>query len=211
MAAKPQPVNTRDRLVEAARELFWDRGYEATSLGDVVRGAKANPGSLYYFFKTKEDLLLGVLERYSELLWPAVMEPAFKAVDDPMVRIFAVLEGYRQGLLKTDFARGCPIGSLSLEVGETSAKARVKIAANFDGWVSWVTKCLEDAGKQLPPDADRDALARFVLTVMEGAVMQARAYHSLEPFESAVRILGDYFSRLVAERAGTERRRSRHG
>ena len=205
--AKRQSTATRERLVAAARELFWDKGYTATSLGEVVGRAKANPGSLYYFFRTKEDLLLAVLDRYSELLWPAVMEPAFKAVDDPMVRIFAVLEGYRQGLLRTDFARGCPVGSLSLEVGEASAKARVKIAAHFDGWVSWVKKCLEDAGGQLPPDVDREALARFVLTIMEGAVMQARAFHSLEPFESAVRVLGDYFSRLVAEREGTRRRR----
>ena len=179
--------------------MFWDKGYEATSLGDVVKRAKANPGSLYYFFKTKEDLLLAVLDRYTELLWPAVIEPAFKAVDDPMVRIFAILEGYRQALIKTDFARGCPIGSLSLEVGEAFPIARGKIAFNFDGWVGWIRKCLDDAADQLPPEMDRAALARFVLTVMEGAVMQARAYHSLDPFDSAVVALRDYFSRLVAE------------
>lgn len=179
--------------------MFWERGYEATSLGDVVKRAKANPGSLYYFFKTKEDLLLAVLDRYTELLWPAVVEPAFKAVDDPMVRIFAILEGYRQGLMATEFARGCPIGSLSLEIGEALPAGREKIATNFDGWVGWVRKCLDDAGDQLPPETDRAALARFALTVMEGAVMQARAYHSLEPFDSAVEVLRDYLARLVTE------------
>lgn len=195
------------RLVEAARALFWEKGYEATSLGDVVKRAKANPGSLYYFFKTKEDLLLAVLDRYTELLWPAVVEPAFKAVDDPMVRIFAILEGYRQGLMTTEFARGCPIGSLSLEIGEALPRARGKIATNFDGWVGWVKKCLGDAGDQLPPETDRAALARFVLTVMEGAVMQARAYHSLEPFDSAVEVLRDYFSRLFVEGQAIRRRK----
>jgi TetR/AcrR family transcriptional regulator, transcriptional repressor for nem operon len=192
-------TSTRLRLIDAARELFWDKGYEATSLGDVVKRAKANPGSLYYFFKSKEDLLLAVLDRYTELLWPMVVEPAFKAVDDPMVRVFAVLEGYRQGLMRTDFARGCPIGSLALEIGEASPKAREKIAANFDGWIGWIRKCLDDAADQLPPETDRRALARFVLTVMEGAVMQARAYHSLEPFDAAVKMLGDYLARLTTE------------
>ena len=199
MSASPANTDTRARLVEAAQELFWNQGYEATSLGDVVKRAKANPGSLYYFFKTKEELLLGVLDRYSELLWPAVVEPAFKAVEDPMVRIFAILEGYRQGLLRTEFARGCPIGSLALEIGETSPRARQKIVVNFDGWTGWIRKCLDDAADQLPQETDRAALARFVLTVMEGAVMQARAYHSLEPFDSAIEVLRDYFSRLVAE------------
>ncbi len=193
--------------MEAARELFWEKGYEATSLGDVVKRAKANPGSLYYFFKSKEDLLLAVLDRYSELLWPAVMEPAFKAVDDPMVRIFIVLEGYRKALMASEFARGCPIGSLALEIGEAIPKAREKVAANFDGWRGWIQKCLDDAAHQLPPEIDRAALARFVLTVMEGAVMQARAYHSLEPFDSAVEVLRDYLSRLVVEAEAVRRRR----
>lgn len=199
MTAAAQSASTRARLVEAARDLFWEKGYEPTALSDVAKRAKANPGSLYYFFKTKEELLLAVLDRYKELLWPAVMEPAFKAVGDPMVRIFAILEGYRQGLLATEYARGCPIGSLSLEIGEALPGARAKIAANFDGWVSWINKCLDDAGDQLPPEVDRAALARFVLTVMEGAVMQARAYHSLEPFDSAVKVLGDYLARLATE------------
>ncbi len=205
-AAAPK-VSTRLRLIDAARTLFWEKGYEATSLGDVVKRAKANPGSLYYFFKTKEDLLLAVLDRYTELLWPVIVEPAFKAVDDPMVRIFAILEGYRQGLMATGFARGCPIGSLALEVGEAIPKAREKVAANFDGWVGWIRKCLDDAADQLPPETDRAALARFVLTVMEGAVMQGRAYHSLEPFDSAVEVLRDYLSRLVIEAQALGRRR----
>ena len=193
--------------MEAARELFWEKGYEPTSLGEVVKRAKANPGSLYYFFRTKEELLLAVLDRYSELLWPRVVEPAYKAVEDPVVRIFAILEGYRQGLIATKFTRGCPIGNLALEVGDSLPGAREKIAANFDGWVGWVRKCLDDAAEHLPPEVDRAALARFVLTVMEGAVMQARAYRSLEPFDSAVEVLRDYLSRLVAEGQLLRRRR----
>ncbi len=200
-------ASTRLRLVDAARALFWEKGFEATSLGDVVKRAKANPGSLYYFFKTKEQLLLAALDRYSELLWPMVVEPAFKVVDDPMVRIFTILEGYRQGLIATEFGRGCPIGNLALEVSEALPAAREKVAANFDGWVGWIRKCLDDAADQLPPETDRAVLARFVLTVMEGAVMQARAYHSLEPFDSAVEVLRDYFSRLVVEGQVTRGRR----
>ena len=65
--------------------------------------------------------------------------------------------------------------------------------------MGWIKKCLDDAGERLPPEVDRQALAQFVLTVMEGAVMQARAHRSLEPFEGAVRVLGDYLARLVNE------------
>ena len=53
---------TRDKLVEVARQLFLAKGYEATGIAEILREAGVNSGSLYYFFKTKEDLLLAVLD-----------------------------------------------------------------------------------------------------------------------------------------------------
>ncbi len=194
-------LSTRDRLVEAARLLFWEQGYEATSLQDVVERAKAKAGSLYYFFRTKEQLLLAVLDRYLEMLWPAVIEPAFARASDPIERIFAILDGYRQGLVYTGFAGGCPIGNLALEVCDDHPRAREKIAQNFEGWRKWIRKCLDDAAGRLPANLDRERLAVFVLTVMEGAVMQTRAHRSLEPYDASVEQLRDYINRLLAEGA----------
>jgi len=193
--------STKERVVEAARVLFWEKGFETTSLQDVTQKANVRAGSLYYVFRTKEELLLAVLDRYVDLLWPAVIEPAFAREPDPIERIFAILGGYRQGLILTGFAHGCPIGNLALEVSDEHPRAREKIARNFEGWRSWIRKCLEEAGGQLPSSVDRERLAIFVLTVMEGAVMQARAHHALEQFDASVAELRDYFNRLLAEGA----------
>ena len=192
---------TRGKLVEAARRLFWEGGYEATSLQDVVRRARVKSGSLYYFFRTKEDLLLAVLDHYVELLWPAVIEPAFGRTADPIERIFSILTGYREGLIYTGFSHGCPIGNLALEVSDELPRARERIARNFAGWRKWIRKCLEGASERLPAKVDSERLATFVLTVMEGAVMQARAHHSLEQFDSSVAELREYFNRLLEEGA----------
>jgi len=196
---------TKQRLAEAARRLFWEKGYESTSLQEVVERAGVRAGSLYYFFRTKEELLLAVLDNYVDMLWPAVIEPAFSRATDPMERIFAILEGYRQGLIYTGFAHGCPIGNLALEVSDEYPRAREKIAKNFEGWRTWIRKCLENAAERLPVNLDRQRMATFVLTVMEGAVMQARAEHSLKPFDASVEQLRDYFNRLLAEAATGER------
>ncbi|HEV2495623.1 MAG TPA: TetR/AcrR family transcriptional regulator [Terriglobia bacterium] len=198
---------TKERVVETARVLFWEKGYETTTLQDVTQKANVKSGSLYYLFRTKEDLLLAVLDRYVDLLWPAVIEPAFSREHDPIERIFAILGGYRQGLIYTGFAHGCPIGNLALEVSDEHPRAREKIAKNFEGWRSWIRKCLEEAGDHLPVGVDRERLAIFVLTVMEGAVMQARAHHALEQFDASVAELRDYFNRLLTE-ATRERRPS---
>ena len=198
-ATKP---SSRERILEAARELFWVNGYEATSVAEILEKAGVNSGSLYHYFESKEELLLAVLDTYKEMLYPAVIEPAFQVADDPIERIFAVLEGYRRGLLYTVFTGGCPIGNLALEVGDHHAEARKRIAENFDGWVGWMRRCLDDAAGRLPGHVDRAQLAQFILTVMEGAVMQSRAHAGIEPFDAAVAHLRDYFSRLLAEGAG---------
>lgn len=187
---------TRERITEAARELFWERGYEATAVADILERAQANSGSFYYFFKSKEQLLEAVLDGYIKLLYPAVMNPAFAQSGDPIERVFAVLDGYRRGLEVTGCTFACPIGRLALEIPPAQATVHSRIAQNFTGWKDAIRSCLDAAGPRLPADIDRPKLANFVLTVMEGAVMQARAYRSFEPYDASVEMLRDYFNRL---------------
>lgn len=195
------PSGTRDRLVEKATELFWENGYTATGVAQILKAADARSGSLYYFFPTKEDLLVAVLERYKTMLWPIVIDPVFNRVADPIERVFGILDGYRRMLIITECQKGCPIGNLALEVSDQYPTVRKLIAENFTGWRNAVKLCLDDAADRLPADTDREQLAAFVLTVMEGGLMQARAYKSLEPFEWAVSQLRDYFDRLLNEAA----------
>src|SRR5262249_55458442 len=115
--------STRDRLVEAARTLFWKHGYASTGIAQILKDADAGSGSLYHFFPTKEHLLRSVLEWYRETLWPAVVQPVFDRVSDPVERIFGILDGYRRGLLMTDFQLGCPIGNLALELAGSQSAA----------------------------------------------------------------------------------------
>jgi AcrR family transcriptional regulator len=192
-------TDTRQRLVDAAMRLFWEKGYRSTSIQDILGRAEANSGSLYHFFPTKQDLLVAVLERYREGIGPMLLEPAWEGVEDPLERVFALLALYRRLLVETDCFYGCPIGSLALELHEPDPPVREMLAVNFDGWVGAVEGCLEEAGDRLPDDVDRHELAVFVLTTMEGGVMQARTHRSPEPFDASVARLRDYFDRLEAQ------------
>lgn len=189
-------VTTRERLVEAARDLFWERGYGATSLADILDRADVNSGSLYYLFRNKEDLLLAVLESYKGLLRPVVIDPAMRLTSDPVERVFAVFGVYRALLVKSSFRTGCPIGNLALELGEAPERVRRLLAANFEGWCAGIEGLLKDAGDRFAAGFDAAAFARFALTVMEGAVMQARTHQNIEAFDECVGQLRDYLSRL---------------
>ena len=73
------------------------------------------------------------------------------------------------------------------------------LAQNFEGWLDAIEGCLNEAGDRLPVDIDRRELAGFVLTVMEGAVMQARTYRDVRRFDGSVRQLRTYFDTLLGE------------
>ncbi|HEY6330915.1 MAG TPA: TetR/AcrR family transcriptional regulator [Blastocatellia bacterium] len=195
------PTQTKEKIVDAAMYLFWERGYNATAIADILERAQANSGSFYYFFKSKEALLNAVLDRYLESLDAIIVAPVFEKMADPIERIFGILAGYRERVIMTNYTYGCPLGRLVLEIDPGNLSARQKLAANFTAWVSVIQRCLIDAKNRLQRDINVNDLAQFVLTVMEGAVMQSRAHGSIEPFDASVSQLRNYFERLLV--AGT--------
>ena len=190
-------TQTRERIVDAAMFLFWERGYNATAVADILDRAQANSGSFYYFFKSKEALLDAVLDRYLNSLEEIIVAPVFEKEPDPIARIFGILAGYRDRVVQTNYTYGCPLGRLVLEIDPANESARPRLAANFDAWVGVINRCLTDAESRLPADLNLNDLAQFVLTVMEGAVMQSRAHGSIQPFDASISQLKCYFDRLL--------------
>ncbi len=182
----------------AAMDLFWTKGFNSTSIADILSRTQLNAGSLYHVFPGKQDVLIAVLEAYRDGLYENLVDPAWEGVDDPIERIFALLARYRWLILETDCTYGCPIGSLALELHEADPVVRDLLAVNFTGWVGAIVRCLDDAGQRLPADVDKQALAEFVLTTMEGGVMQARTHRDVGYFDRGVSALRDHFDMLLA-------------
>ena len=198
------PNDTRLRILDVAARLFHEQGYAATGVATILREAEVRSGSLYYFFQSKERVLQGVLERYLERLEPEIMAPVAAAIDDPIERVFELLGRYRQFLEESGCTRGCPVGNLALELADDHPEIRGLIDRNFDNWIGVVTLWLEQAGDRLPEEAHRRDLAVFVLTVMQGGLMQSRAAGSTRPFEQGADQLRAYFDLLQA-RANQQR------
>jgi TetR/AcrR family transcriptional regulator, transcriptional repressor for nem operon len=189
--------NTRARIVEAAMELFWLKGFGSTSIADILSRSQVNSGSLYHFFPGKQDLLIAVLEAYRDGIGPMLLEPAWAGVADPVDKLFALLGSYRRAIVETGCEYGCPIGSIALELHEPDPAVRDLLAANFDAWVEAVERCLGEAADRFQPDTDLRAVAELALNVMEGGVMQARTYRDVGYFDRAVEQLRNYVNILV--------------
>ena len=197
-------ADTRSRIVMTALELFWEKGYQSTSIADILSRTQVHSGSLYHFFPGKQDVLAAVLEAYRDGIEEWLLAPAWSGIDDPIERIFALLAGYRTQLVTTDCTYGSPIGSLALELHEPDPGIRDLLSANFANWTNAIERCLIDAGERLPAGLDRRRLAEFTLTVMEGAIMQARTYRDIGNFDRNIAVLREHFDMLI-DQAKTER------
>lgn len=189
-------MSAREKIVLAAMELFWLKGYNSTSVADLLSRTQLNSGSLYHVFPSKQDVLIGVLEAYRDGIHEQLLAPAWAGVDDPIEKIFALLQHYRMLIVETDCTYGCPIGSLALELHEPDPQVRALLATNFENWTAAIETCLKEAGKRLPRKTDKRALAQFVLTAMEGGVMQARTHRDVAYFDRAVTQLRAHFELL---------------
>ena len=190
-------MDTPTRIIDAARDLFLEKGYNSTSIADILSRSQVNSGSLYHFFPSKQDVLIAVLVSYRDRIGEWLFEPCWRGIDDPIEKIFALLAHYRWRLIETDCLFGCPIGSLALELHEPDPVVRELLAASFANWTGAVVRCLTEAADRLPRNLDRKALAEFVMTAMEGGIMQARTYRDLSYFDRTVAMVRDHFNMLL--------------
>ena len=100
-------ADTRHRIVLAAMDLFWEKGYQSTSVADLLQRAGAHSGSLYHYFPGKQDVRIAVLDMYCGGIDEMLLAPAWNDVPDPIDRVFALLARYRELIVTTGCTRRC--------------------------------------------------------------------------------------------------------
>lgn len=154
-----------EEVLDQAMRVFWQRGYEATAIDDLVEAMGLKRGSLYNAFGDKERLFLLVLARYKA----RVERPLLDALNDPDPRrgIERMFELQISGLLGPDFPGGCLIANTIAEAGhreDAVSQAVRRAAADAESAVYDSLRRAQAAG-QLDPSHDARALARFFFTV----------------------------------------------
>jgi AcrR family transcriptional regulator len=178
----PPITDTRQRLIDAAGELFWERGYAATGLSDILESAGARGGSLYHFFPTKDDLLLAVVERHARVV-ETTIENTLAAHQDPKSRVLAIVEFYRGFMRRTGCTLGCPLTNLAAEIGDSHPKVAERIGAFND---RMALRIAEQMAEVLPTGANAAVQARGILAMIQGATLQARAGKNDGPLDACV-------------------------
>ncbi|MFF3014954.1 TetR/AcrR family transcriptional regulator [Streptomyces sp. NPDC057939] len=166
-----------DAALQSALELFWQRGYEATSMADLVEHLGIGRASIYATFGNKHELYLKALDRYNEhrdsgllgeLSQPGPALPSVRTV----VRRFAAEANSDDRRLK-----GCFVTNTAAELGAHDAAAARRVEASWDHVETLLRSALMRAQAQgeLPSDRDPRALARMLLVLMQGLRVVGKA------------------------------------
>jgi TetR/AcrR family transcriptional repressor of nem operon len=166
-----------DVALQAALELFWERGYEATSMADLVARLGVARASIYATFGNKHELYLAALDRYREMRNPALTEELSQPGPVlPAVR--AVIERFaRESCEDPARLRGCFLTNSAVELAPHDAGAARIVEHGWNEMETNLTAALTRARAQgeLPPDRDPQALARFLLVLFQGMRVAGKA------------------------------------
>lgn len=169
---KSKGLENRQRIVDAANRLFYQRGYNQTSFSDVAAASGVPKGNFYYYFKSKDDLLTAVIEdRMARIR--AMLTEWDQQLPDPKAR----LKRYAMVLLHEadDVTRyGCPMGSLNVELGKTQLQLQSQAARMFAIFRDWLEHQFVALGK----DAESGNLALHLLALNQGAALISNAFPS---------------------------------
>lgn len=175
-------MNTRDRIIGAAAELFRRHGYTGTGLKQISRDSGAPFGSLYHFFPGGKEQLTAETLRWSGHGYQLLVESVFDNAPDLLTGIHDCFEAAAEVLAATDYADACPIETVALEVASSNETLRLVTAEIFESWIASATRRGQAAG--IPESTARELSLAFI-AALEGAFVLSRAMKSVEPLRAA--------------------------
>jgi TetR/AcrR family transcriptional regulator, lmrAB and yxaGH operons repressor len=181
--------DSKGKTLAAAVDLFRRQGYHGTALHDILAAGGAPRGSLYFHFPGgKEEIGEAALRLAGEAVRQAIAQAVEKS-DNAESFLVRIVRTMASNLERSGYTEGCPIATTALE---TAAQSKTLGAATRDAFQKWeleIKRGLFRFGMTL---GDADLVATLVLSQLEGALLLARTYRSLEPVhraEQAVKLL----------------------
>jgi TetR/AcrR family transcriptional repressor of nem operon len=198
----------RTMILDAASEVIAERGFNQTSVEDVIkRAGLCGKSHFYHYFRSKEELGYAVLDRRFERFAEGGLSLLRDPARGPQERLF----GFIDSLVELQARKGCRGGSvfggLAAELADTHEGYRARIELVFQKWSEHIQTLLWELRPRLRADADPQRLARFIIASLEGAVLMSRVSREICVLEGIAadlkRFIGMHLTDAVASGEST--------
>lgn len=136
-------ANTRLNILHKAFELIYTKGYQTTSIDEIIATTQVTKGAFYYHFKTKDEMGLGIIE---EILKPTMQEHFIKPTEDSQNPVEDFYNMISYLLLEDPFLQvkyGCPVGNLTQEMTPWNTKFSEALTELVDLWKKTIINSIE--------------------------------------------------------------------
>jgi AcrR family transcriptional regulator len=177
-------TDSKGKTLAAAAKLFRQQGYHGTALHDILAAGGSPRGSLYFHFpKGKEEIGEAALTLAGEAVRQAIAKAA-ETSENAEVFLTRIARGMASDLETSGYKEGCPIATTALETSSQSDVLGAATRTAFQKWENEIRRGLERLGI-----GEAELVATTVLSQLEGALLLARTYRSLEPMHRAEQAL----------------------
>jgi TetR/AcrR family transcriptional regulator, transcriptional repressor for nem operon len=187
-------ADTRRIILEAGVRSLLQKGYDQSGLAEILREANVPKGSFYYYFSSKEDFGLQLIEHWLENYNEA--ESSLRdATLSPLTRVRRFFEARCRLLKRLRHEHGAVVGMLLLEMATSNERFRCRVQKVLGGWQELLAGCLAEAQRagEIGPGRDPRTLAEFCLISWEGAVQRARTIQDTAPLDLFFRVTFETF------------------
>ena len=189
--------STREAILHAATRLMHVRGYQNTSLDDVLRESGVGKGNFYYQFRSKEDLGYAILDQLVSGFIERTLEPCFSDAAEPRLgQIRCFLDRVQESQRKLNCIGGCAMGNLALELSDVHEGFRARLASVFTAWRARLTLALVEAQArgEVVASCRPEPVAHFLVAGLEGAILLAKVSKDIGVLEQCVGELKRYLT-----------------
>ena len=175
-------MDTRNRLMDATRELLWERGYAATSPKDILSRANAGQGSMYHHFAGKQELAVAALEESARS-----MRRDAQQVLDAGGSTREVLAAYLRR--QRDVLKGCRMGRMTFDADVLNSPELLQPVTDTFVWLLNALAEIINHGieqGEFPQELNARELAALVVSTVQGGYVLARATQDPVSFDAAV-------------------------
>jgi TetR/AcrR family transcriptional regulator, transcriptional repressor for nem operon len=183
--------NKREKLIRVGSEIIIRQGFKAASLNEILTTAGIPKGSFYYYFASKEDFGLAIIEDFAQQDQHRLENTLKDTRFSPLTRLRNYFEAKITEMKNCQCIAGCLIGNLGQELSAQNEVFRDRLKQIFVKWQDYFAQCLQDAYQtgELKSDRHIPQLANFILSSWQGAILQAKVTKSTIPMENFVKIL----------------------
>lgn len=190
---------TRQIILEKAFELIYTKGYQTTSIDEIIATTKVTKGAFYYHFKNKDQMGVAII---NDILKPTMQNTfinPLKATQNPTVEIYNLIKSllFDIPFLKTEF--GCPFGNLAQEMTPWNTEFANALSELLIGWQQTLEQCI-DKGKQngtISENVNPQQVAFFVMSGYWGIRNFGKVYNSSNCYVSYLKELKFYLNSLT--------------